>query len=51
MEHDDPLIAQRLQFRALKAAVKFLNRDYQEAERLLEDERLRESPKCSCGAR
>lgn len=44
MEHDDPLIAQRLQFRALKAAVKFLNRDYQEAERLLEDERLREIP-------
>lgn len=44
MEHDDPLIAQRLQFRALKAAVKFLNRDYEEAERLLEDERLREIP-------
>jgi tetratricopeptide (TPR) repeat protein len=44
MEHDDPLIAQRLQFRALKAAVKFLNRDYAEAERLLEDDRLREIP-------
>jgi len=44
MEHDDPLIAQRLQFRALKAAVKFLNREYEEAERLLEDERLREIP-------
>lgn len=44
MEDDDPLIAQRLQFRALKAAVKFLNRDYKEAERLLEDERLREIP-------
>ncbi|BDW95128.1 hypothetical protein MACH10_08130 [Thalassospira tepidiphila] len=44
MEHDDPLIAQRLQFRALKAAVKFLNREYEEAERLLEDERLRKIP-------
>ncbi len=44
MEDDDPLIAQRLQFRALKAAVKFLNRDYAEAGRLLEDERLREIP-------
>ncbi|KJE34499.1 hypothetical protein UF64_15705 [Thalassospira sp. HJ] len=44
MEHDDPLIAQRLQFRALKAAVKFLDRDYEEAERLLEDDRLREIP-------
>lgn len=44
MEHDDPLIAQRLQFRALKAAVKFLNREYEEAERLLDDERLRKIP-------
>ena len=44
MEADDPLIAQRQQFRALKAAVKFLNRDYAEADRLLEDERLREIP-------
>ncbi|MCC9624107.1 hypothetical protein LPB41_20700 [Thalassospira sp. MA62] len=44
MEHDDPLIAQKLQFRALKAAVKFLNRDFNEAGRLLDDERLREIP-------
>jgi hypothetical protein len=44
MEGDDPLIAQKLQFRALKAAVKFLNRDYGEAERLLNDERLRAIP-------
>jgi len=44
MEGDDPLIAQKLQFRALKAAVKFLYRDYAEAERLLEDERLRAIP-------
>ncbi|WP_033068908.1 tetratricopeptide repeat protein [Thalassospira australica] len=44
MEGDDPLIAQKLQFRALKAAVKFLNRDYGEAERLLEDERLQAIP-------
>ncbi|MBX2831424.1 MAG: hypothetical protein KTR23_09635 [Rhodospirillales bacterium] len=44
MEDDDPLIAQKLQFRALKAAVKFLDRDYAEAERLLEDERLQAIP-------
>jgi tetratricopeptide (TPR) repeat protein len=44
MESDDPLIAQKLQFRALKAAVKFLNRDYGEAERLLNDDRLRTIP-------
>ncbi|MBN8197960.1 tetratricopeptide repeat protein [Thalassospira povalilytica] len=44
MEGDDPLIAQKLQFRALKAAVKFLDRDYAEAARLLEDERLRAIP-------
>jgi hypothetical protein len=44
MEGDDPLIAQKLQFRALKAAVKFLDREYEEAERLLEDDRLRAIP-------
>ncbi|MFV1851111.1 MAG: hypothetical protein ACMZ66_10420 [Thalassospira sp.] len=44
MEGDDPLIAQKLQFRALKAAVKFLDREYAEAERLLDDERLRAIP-------
>ncbi|WP_339862967.1 hypothetical protein [Thalassospira alkalitolerans] len=44
MEGDDPLIAQKMQFRALKAAVKFLNRDYSEAARLLEDDRLRAIP-------
>lgn len=44
MEDDDPLIAQKLQFRALKAAIKFLDREYDEAARLLEDERLRAIP-------
>ena len=44
MEEDDPLIAQKVQFRALKAAVKFLNRDYAEAERLLDDDRLKAIP-------
>ncbi|WP_417805774.1 tetratricopeptide repeat protein [Thalassospira lucentensis] len=44
IEKADPLMAQKVQFRALKAAVKFLNRDYAEAERLLEDDRLKKIP-------
>ncbi|WP_085580786.1 tetratricopeptide repeat protein [Thalassospira mesophila] len=40
MEQDDPLIGQKSEFRALKGAAKFLNGQYDEAERLLSDPRL-----------
>ncbi|WP_417844540.1 hypothetical protein [Thalassospira sp.] len=40
MEHDDPLIGQKSEFRALKGAAKFLNGQYDDAERLLSDPRI-----------
>ncbi|RCK48300.1 hypothetical protein TH25_14650 [Thalassospira profundimaris] len=40
MEHDDPLIGQKSEFRALKGAAKFLNGQYEEADRLLNDPRF-----------
>ncbi len=40
MEHDDPLIGQKSEFRALKGAAKFLNGQYEEANRLLNDPRF-----------
>jgi tetratricopeptide (TPR) repeat protein len=44
MEQDDPLIAQKSEFRALKGAVKFLNGQYNEAERMFSDPRLKDIP-------
>ncbi|AUG52017.1 hypothetical protein [Thalassospira marina] len=40
MERDDPLIGQKSEFRALKGAAKFLNGQYEEADRLLTDPRV-----------
>ena len=40
MEQDDPLIGQKSEFRALKGAAKFLNGQYDEADRLLNDPRF-----------
>ncbi|MDP2696680.1 hypothetical protein [Thalassospira sp.] len=44
MEQDDPLIGQKSEFRALKGAVKFLDGQYDEAARILDDPRLVDIP-------